>query len=296
MYSQLHRCNRTHHSFFTAHAVAVPTLITLERRAVAMKRQKFIPSIESCAKRQKLEPCCTSLPMLLKEAGLAQSQLVCRGYSRGPASSPSTSGRTSVAAPIAQASESKEGLWMIVGLGNPGSNYERTRHNVGFMVIDELARTESIDCRKLEKSAAVGRGEIGGRQVLLVKPVTFMNNSGESVSALARFYKVPPSRILVVSDDLDQPTASIKLKQRGGHGGHNGLRSIIERMSNSQDFPRLKIGIGRPAGELPVASYVLQDFNKKEREVIDVAVAQSADIVRSVLVLGLEKALSGVRA
>ena len=156
----------------------------------------------------------------------------------------------------------------------PGSNYDRTRHNVGFMVIDTLARSEGIECRKLEKSAAVGRGEIGGQTVLLVKPVTFMNNSGESVSALAKFYKVspnppvilfvhdltqpvmschhgttpsctfypqvPPSRILVISDDLDQPTAGIKLKPKGGHGGHNGLRSIIERMGNTQDFPRIK--------------------------------------------------------
>ena len=198
----------------------------------------------------------------------------------------------------ASASNSSEAegskLWLIVGLGNPGSTYDRTRHNVGFMLIDELAKSEGIECRKLEKSAAVGKGEIEGQQVLLVKPVTFMNNSGESVGALARFYKVPPSRILVVSDDLDQPTAGIKLKPKGGHGGHNGLRSIIERLSGTQDFPRLKIGIGRPLSpELPVASYVLQDFTKKEKELVDVAIQEGITLVRKVLNYGLEAAISG---
>jgi PTH1 family peptidyl-tRNA hydrolase len=194
----------------------------------------------------------------------------------------------------ANPSSEERGLWLIVGLGNPGSQYDRTRHNIGFILVDELARSEGIECKKLEKSAAVGRGEIEGQSVLLVKPVTFMNNSGESVGALARFYKVPPSRILVISDDLDQPTAAVKLKPKGGHGGHNGLRSIIERLGGSQDFPRLKIGIGRPLSpDLPVASYVLQDFTKKEKELIDVSVQEGITMVRKVLRVGLELAISG---
>ncbi|GLC33765.1 hypothetical protein PLESTB_000113100 [Pleodorina starrii] len=195
--------------------------------------------------------------------------------------------------PAAKAQE--DGVWLIVGLGNPGSNYDDTRHNVGFMVVDELARQAGIDCRKLEKSAAVGKGELQGRQVLLVKPVTFMNNSGESVAALAKFYRVPPGRVLVVADDLDQPVAQVRLRQKGGHGGHNGLRSIIDRMGGSQDFPRIKIGIGRPSGPMPIASYVLQPFSKAERPDIDVAVQESVTIVKSVLALGLEKAASGQR-
>ncbi|EFJ49268.1 hypothetical protein VOLCADRAFT_59597 [Volvox carteri f. nagariensis] len=166
----------------------------------------------------------------------------------------------------------EDGLWLIVGLGNPGSNYDETRHNVGFMVIDELARQAGIDCRKLEKSAAVGKGEVHGKQVLLVKPVTFMNNSGESVAALAKFYRVPPSRVLVVSDDLDQPVAQVRIRAKGGHGGHNGLRSIIDRMGGAQDFPRIKVGIGRPSGPMPIATYVLQPFSKAERPDIDLAV------------------------
>lgn len=186
-------------------------------------------------------------------------------------------------------------MWMIVGLGNPGSNYDGTRHNIGFEVVDALAREAGIDCRKLEKSAAVGKGEVCGKQVLLVKPVTFMNNSGESVAALAKFYRVPPQRVLVISDDLDMPVAQIRLRQKGGHGGHNGLRSIIDRMGGTQDFPRLKVGIGRPTGPMPIASYVLQPFAKDERSVMEVAVRESCDVVRSVLSLGVERAASGQR-
>ncbi|KIY97326.1 peptidyl-tRNA hydrolase, PTH1 family [Monoraphidium neglectum] len=212
------------------------------------------------------------------------------------------------------------------------------------MLIDALARSEGIDVRKLEKSAAVGRGEVAGRKVLLAKPVTFMvggaraaardgrrrcrprdgswgargtgsaarpppaagpslgagglpylNNSGDSVVALAKYYKVPLSRCLVVSDDLDSPTATVRLKQRGGHGGHNGLRSIIERFGGKSDFPRLKIGIGRPTGNLDVASYVLQDFRQSEMAEVDDAIRESIAIIHSILTLGLEKALSGSR-
>lgn len=206
--------------------------------------------------------------------------------------SKATTSSVKQASTSASASEER-GLWLIVGLGNPGAQYDKTRHNVGFVLIDELARSEGIDCRKLEKSAAVGKGEIEGQQVLLVKPVTFMNNSGESVGALARFYKVPPSRILVISDDLDQPTAAIKLKPKGGHGGHNGLRSIIERLSGSQEFPRLKIGIGRPLSpDLPVASYVLQDFTKKEKELVDVSIQEGISMIKKMLRDGLELAIS----
>lgn len=194
-----------------------------------------------------------------------------------------------------KAAPEPDGPWLIVGLGNPGPRYEKTRHNVGFMVIDTLARSEGIDMRKLEKSAAVGRGEVAGRKVILAKPVTFMNNSGESVVALAKYYKVPLTRCLVLSDDLDQPTAAVRLRQRGGHGGHNGLRSIIDRFGGKSDFPRLKIGIGRPTGNLDVASYVLQDFRQTEMAEVDDAIAESIRIINSVLTLGLDKVLSGQR-
>ncbi len=185
-----------------------------------------------------------------------------------------------------------EGMWIVAGLGNPGADYERTRHNVGFMAVDELARDTGIECRRLEKSALVGIGEVSGQRVLICKPMTSMNNSGDPLAALAESYKIPPTRILVISDDMDQPTAGVKLKPKGGHGGHNGLRSIIGRIGDA--FPRLKIGIGRPAGA-GAATYVLQDFSKREKKLVDAALGESVvDVVRSVLILGLDRALSGV--
>ncbi|GAB4816082.1 hypothetical protein N2152v2_003128 [Parachlorella kessleri] len=186
-------------------------------------------------------------------------------------------------------------LWLVVGLGNPGPRYEHTRHNVGFMVIDALARMESITVDRLQENAAVGRGRCCGKKVLLAKPMTFMNNSGESVGRLARFYRVPAERILVVYDDLDLPSAKVRLRAKGGHGGHNGMKSISAHLQGSKDFPRIRVGIGRPEGQMPIPTYVLQDFSKVEREEIDVAIQEGVDLVKAVLTLGMEKAVSGVK-
>jgi len=163
------------------------------------------------------------------------------------------------------------------------------------MVIDALAKSEGVDMRKLEKSAAVGKMELQGKQIILAKPVTFMNNSGESVAALAKFYKIPKQRVLVISDDLDQPLAAVRLRGKGGHGGHNGLRSIIHHMGGSQEFARIKIGIGRPTGQMEVTSYVLQPFKKTEMAEMDGAIAETLRIISSILALGMDKALSGSR-
>ncbi|KAK9813011.1 hypothetical protein WJX72_007421 [[Myrmecia] bisecta] len=186
-------------------------------------------------------------------------------------------------------------MWIIVGLGNPGPRYADTRHNVGFQALDKLAALEGIPIDRLQSNAAVGRGRVAGQKVLLAKPMTFMNNSGEAVGKLVKFYKVPPERVLVIYDDLDLPTAKVRLRGKGGHGGHNGMRSITQHFAGNKDFPRLKIGIGRPPGTMPVASYVLQDFSAKEREEVGVAIQESLNIVRAVLTLGLEKSMSGVR-
>ncbi|KAL4421681.1 hypothetical protein ABPG77_001222 [Micractinium sp. CCAP 211/92] len=186
-------------------------------------------------------------------------------------------------------------LWMICGLGNPGPRYEDTRHNVGFMAIDALARQEGIACDRLQETAAVGRGRFCGKKVLLVKPMTFMNVSGEAVGKLARFYRVPPQRVLVVYDDLDLPTAQVRLRAKGGHGGHNGMKSISAHLQGTKDFPRIRVGIGRPPGSMPVVSWVLQDFSKAEREELDVALQEVIDIMRAVLTVGMDKAVSGIR-
>lgn len=190
----------------------------------------------------------------------------------------------------------QDGPWLIVGLGNPGARYDGTRHNVGFQVLDSLASRLGVSLNKAQDKALQARGTIAGQQLILAKPITFMNLSGEAVSKLLQYYKIPSQQLLVIYDDLDLPTGKVRLRAKGGHGGHNGMRSILQHMKGSQDFPRLKIGIGRPAGQLPVASFVLQGFNKSDATEVDIAVQECCDIIQSIMAVGLEKALSGVRA
>jgi len=184
-------------------------------------------------------------------------------------------------------------LWLVVGLGNPGNKYDETRHNIGFRAVDEIARSNGIPMSKVKEKAQVGLGSIAGESIMLVKPLTFMNLSGESVGKLSRYYKVPRERVLVIYDDLDLPNAQVKLKLRGGHGGHNGMRSIIEHFSGKSDFPRLRIGIGRPAnGRIPIVKHVLQRFSKEEQDEIDFAVQDCVSIVEKIMLDGMQKALS----
>ncbi|XP_022954859.1 peptidyl-tRNA hydrolase, chloroplastic-like isoform X2 [Cucurbita moschata] len=136
--------------------------------------------------------------------------------------------------------------WLIVGLGNPGKKYERTRHNVGFEMVDAVAVVEGISMSSASFKALIGKGFIGDVPVMLAKPQTFMNASGESVGAIVSYYKIPLKQVLVIFDDLDLPFAKLRMLPKGGHGGHNGMRSIIDHLKGSRDFPRLRIGIGRP--------------------------------------------------
>lgn len=163
---------------------------------------------------------------------------------------------------------------------------------VGFLAIDALAAAEGISVTSQQLRAIVGRGTVAGTPVLLVKPQTFMNSSGEAVVPLLKYYKVPPSRCLVLYDDLDIDVAALRLRQKGGHGGHNGMRSIITCLGGNQDFPRLRIGIGRPQGSRQVIDHVLTTFDKHESADIEVSIQQTADVVRTVLALGVEKAVS----
>ena len=133
-----------------------------------------------------------------------------------------------------------EQRFLIVGLGNPGRRYQRSRHNIGFMVIDYLAESHSIPLSRVQEKAIVGDGYVAGQKVLLVKPQTFMNLSGESVGQLARFYRISPEHLLVVYDELDLPLGTIRLRQKGGAGGHNGMKSLIQHLGN--EFPRLRLG------------------------------------------------------
>jgi PTH1 family peptidyl-tRNA hydrolase len=194
----------------------------------------------------------------------------------------------------AAGSQEEPDLFLLVGLGNPGPRYADTRHNVGFMTIDALGQQTGIFTDRLQANCQVGRGRLFDQKILLVKPITFMNVSGEGIGKLSRYYGVPPERIVVIYDDLDSPSATVRLRGKGGHGGHNGMRSTIQHLS-TQDFPRVKIGIGRPPEGLPVATYVLQDFSKVEREKIDEAVLEAIEAVKALVVLGTEKAVSGLR-
>ena len=165
---------------------------------------------------------------------------------------------------------------LIVGLGNPGAQYEPTRHNAGFWCLDQLARQANNSFRLETKfHGEVAKGNLGGAQVWLLKPTTFMNRSGQAVGALANYYKIDTVSILVAHDELDVPPGQLRLKQGGGHAGHNGLRDIIAHCG--KDFHRLRIGIGRPQQSgRPVADYVLGNPGKQERDQIDDAVDDAA--------------------
>jgi PTH1 family peptidyl-tRNA hydrolase len=180
---------------------------------------------------------------------------------------------------------------MIVGLGNPGPRYERNRHNVGFQVVDNLAAAHGLSFDKLQFKARVADGRIQGQRVLLAKPQTYMNGSGEAVQPLAAFYKIEPADILVVFDDLDLPTGKLRLRPFGGAGGQNGMKSIIQRLGTDQ-FPRLRVGIDRPPGRMNPADYVLQDFAPAEEEVMVQVREHGANALALWLAEGLAAAMN----
>lgn len=177
-------------------------------------------------------------------------------------------------------------MYLIVGLGNPGKEYERTRHNIGFETIDLLAKEYNIELNKLKFKAIYGEGRIAGKKVYLMKPTTYMNNSGEAVRAFADYYKIDSENILVVADDIDIPFASIRIKKNGSGGSHNGLKSIVKTLG-SKDFPRLKIGIGQKHENQDLASFVLGKFSKEEM----VDVENAINLAKSALVEALESGI-----
>jgi len=175
---------------------------------------------------------------------------------------------------------------LIVGLGNPGRQHLYNRHNVGFMAVDKLAARHDIDMRRVQSRALLGSGRIAGRPVILAKPQTFMNLSGEAVGALARFYKIAPEALLVVYDELDIPFGAIRLREKGGAGGHNGMRSIIQHLG--QEFARLRLGIGRPPGRMDPAAYVLQDFGRDELPAVGDMLATAVEAIESFVRDGIQ--------
>lgn len=183
------------------------------------------------------------------------------------------------------------GIELIAGLGNPGSKYEKNRHNVGFWFIDALAQSKGVKLKHENKfNGEVGKADIAGTSVWLLKPTTFMNNSGQAVAALAKFYKIPPEKILVVYDDLDLPPAALRLKQDGGHGGHNGMRDIIAHLG-SKTFVRLRIGIGHPGNSSEVTNYVLGNPPSSERIELENAVDEALRNLPQIIQGELQKAM-----
>lgn len=181
--------------------------------------------------------------------------------------------------------------WLVVGLGNPGPGYAGNRHNVGQMALAQLADRASATFKSHKANAAVaeGRSVPAGPKLVLAKPNTYMNLSGGPVAALLRFYRIEPSRLIVLHDELDIPFDSIRLKSGGGHGGHNGIRDIAAAIG-TPDFARVRIGIGRPPGRMPAADFVLRDFAGAERETLPNLLVDAADAVEAIAADGLTTA------
>ncbi|MCW2514417.1 MAG: pth [Mycobacterium sp.] len=185
---------------------------------------------------------------------------------------------------------------LVVGLGNPGPNYAKTRHNIGFMVADILAARMGSKFKVHKRSGAeVTTGRLGGRSVVLAKPRVYMNESGRQVAPLANFYSVAPGDVIIVHDELDIDFGRIRLKLGGGEGGHNGLRSVAASLG-TKDFQRVRIGIGRPPGRKDPATYVLENFGAAERDEVPTICEQAADATELLVELGLEPAQNTVHA
>ncbi|ROS78685.1 aminoacyl-tRNA hydrolase [Cellulomonas sp. PhB143] len=183
--------------------------------------------------------------------------------------------------------------WLVVGLGNPGPGYAGNRHNVGQMVLDEIARRAGVTFKAHRSNAVVAEARLGvlpggapGPRVVLAKPGTYMNTSGGPVSSLAKYYDVPPERVVVVHDEVDIPFATIKLKASGGEGGHNGLRDISKALG-TREYARVRVGVGRPPGRMDTADFVLKDFSGTEKKELAFLLDDAADAVECVIRDGL---------
>lgn len=183
-------------------------------------------------------------------------------------------------------------MYIIVGLGNPGREYENTRHNIGFDVIEVLAEQEKIDVLEKKHKAVIGKGYIQGEKVILAKPQTFMNLSGESVRQLVDYYKVDETdRLIVISDDVSLDPGMLRIRKKGSAGGHNGLKNIIAHLGH-ENFQRIKMGVGEKPRNFDLADYVLGHFTDGERKLMDEAALKAADAVRLIMAEGIDTAMN----
>lgn len=180
---------------------------------------------------------------------------------------------------------------LIVGLGNPGREYESTRHNVGFMTVDRLSEKLEIPAIKAKHRALLGDKTIGGQKVMLVKPMTYMNLSGESVGEIVRFYKIAPEDVIVVYDDTSLPTGTLRVREGGSDGGHNGMKSLIQHLG-TQQFPRIRIGIGEKPAGWDLADYVTSKFSEEEQPLIAQAVRSAADCAKMLLTKPIQETMN----
>ncbi|SCG84234.1 peptidyl-tRNA hydrolase, PTH1 family [Proteiniborus sp. DW1] len=182
-------------------------------------------------------------------------------------------------------------MYAVIGLGNPGTKYKGTRHNVGFDTIDCLAQRNNTKITKIKFKSLYGETQIGNEKVLLVKPQTYMNRSGESVLEISKFYKLPIENIIVIVDDVDIKFGSLRIRAKGSAGTHNGLKSIIYLLQ-SENFPRVKIGVGKPNEHQDLADFVLSGFSKEHRVIIDNTVEQAAKAVEKIITSGISAAMN----
>ena len=185
--------------------------------------------------------------------------------------------------------------WLLVCLGNPGRQYENTRHNIGFLAADELGRREGIKINKLRYRALTGEIRVGSQQVLVIKPQTYMNLSGEAVKLAGGFYKIPPDHVLVISDDVALPLGKLRIRAGGSAGGHNGLKNIIAQLGRD-DFCRVRIGVGGKPEGYDLADYVLGHFGRAEKPVMDEAIGRACDAVETILSDGPDAAMNRFNA
>ena len=182
-------------------------------------------------------------------------------------------------------------MYYIVGLGNPGLQYENTRHNVGFMAIDYLAEKYNINVKKLKHKALYGQGEISGQKVMLIKPQTYMNNSGESVRDFKNFYKFDDDKLIVILDDIDIDFGRIRIKKKGSAGTHNGMKSIIYQ-TQTDKFPRIKIAVGQKPEYMNLANFVLSGFHGEDVDIVREEIIMAAEAIEMMLDTNIDKAMN----
>jgi PTH1 family peptidyl-tRNA hydrolase len=182
--------------------------------------------------------------------------------------------------------------YLIVGLGNPGPRYAATRHNIGFMVVDEAARRHGLRFSSKQANAEIARGDIAGQKVILAKPQTYMNNSGMAVRALASYYKVPNARIVIVYDEIALPLGTIRIREKGSSAGHNGVKSVIAHMG-TENIPRMRVGVDRPADPRhQQIDWVLGRFTKEEQPLAQETIRRAAEAIESIFTIGIERAMN----